>query len=89
MARSDEINELIGQPRESLAVEVKDWLDPSIPGHKAKVVKALIALRNFNGGYLLIGFDNATMQPSKNLLRLICGTAKMCSFAHMTCTFDR
>jgi len=67
MARSDEVNALISQPRESLAVEVKDWLDMSVPSHTAKIVKAVIALRNFNGGYLLIGFDNATMQPSKNL----------------------
>src|ERR1700734_3610230 len=66
MAISDDIRALIVQPRESLTVEVKNWLDLNDSAHKAKIIKGLIALRNFNGGYLLIGFDDPTMQPSKN-----------------------
>ncbi len=57
---------LIQQPKESLAIELKAWIDPdSIPG-KSKIVKAALALRNNNGGHLLIGFDNATGEPSAN-----------------------
>ena len=66
MAISDDIRALVAQPRESLAVEVKNWLDLSDSAHKAKIIKALIALRNFNGGYLILGFDDPTMQPSQN-----------------------
>jgi hypothetical protein len=66
MAISDDIRALIVQPRETLTVEVKNWLELSNPAHKAKIIKGLIALRNFNGGYLVIGFDDATMQPSKD-----------------------
>ena len=29
----------------------------------AKLIKAIFAIRNRNGGFLLIGFDNATMKP--------------------------
>jgi hypothetical protein len=37
---------------------LKSWLDPSTPQHKAVIVRAILALRNRNGGQLLIGFSN-------------------------------
>jgi hypothetical protein len=64
MAPSGDTLRLVEQPREALAVEVKDWLDVKILSHQAKIVKAVMALRNHNGGFLLIGFDK-NMQPSK------------------------
>lgn len=51
-------------PRESLAVELKDWFEPGTPEGQAKIVRACIAMRNRNGGYVFIGFDNNTAQPN-------------------------
>ncbi|MFL9897907.1 putative DNA binding domain-containing protein [Paraburkholderia fungorum] len=48
---------------ESFSVEVKSWFDPTSPEGKSKLVKAAIALRNNNGGRLVIGFDDNTMAP--------------------------
>lgn len=53
-----DLNEFLKAPRESLNIELKSWIDPSTPEGKAKIVKAAIALRNFNGGYLGIGISN-------------------------------
>lgn len=55
--------QLIEQPRESLAVELKRWISPNESKGIAKIAKAAIALRNFNGGYLVIGYDDKTLEP--------------------------
>ncbi|MCK9374983.1 MAG: ATP-binding protein [Syntrophobacterales bacterium] len=56
------IQELIERPGESLSVELKRWIDPDTTEGKAKIVKTVLALRNHGGGYLVIGFDNATLE---------------------------
>ncbi len=56
-------DEIVAHPVESLNVELKTWLDLQDDAHAAKLVKALFALRNRNGGYLVIGFDDTTLQP--------------------------
>jgi hypothetical protein len=53
---------LIDHPSESLPVEIKGWLDLKTPEHQAKVAKACMALRNLNGGHLILGIDNGTMK---------------------------
>jgi hypothetical protein len=58
------IRELLAQPSESLNVEIKRWLDPDHHVGAAKIVKALFGLRNRNGGVLIFGFDNKTLQPN-------------------------
>lgn len=58
-----QIARLIAQPSEGPNVEVKTWIDPRLPDGIAKLVKAMFALRNRNGGFLLIGFDDASRQP--------------------------
>jgi hypothetical protein len=58
-----QINELISRPAESLNVEIKSWINPDDPHGIAKIARAALALRNRNGGYLLIGFDDKTLQP--------------------------
>lgn len=60
---ASDAKKLIEQLSESLSVEVKRWIDPDTAEGKAKIARAAIALRNFNGGYLVIGFDNDTMEP--------------------------
>ena len=60
------IQQLIERPSESLSVEIKRWIDPDQQDGTAKIVRAALALRNHGGGYLIIGFDNETLQPDKN-----------------------
>lgn len=59
------IKDLVERPQESLSVEVKRWINPDSPEGIAKIVKGAIALRNFGGGYFVIGFDNETLMPDK------------------------
>jgi hypothetical protein len=57
------VDNLVMRPSETREVEIKAWIDLGTPDGKAKVLTAALALRNFNGGYLVIGFDNNTLQP--------------------------
>ena len=57
------IQELVEHLAESLNVEVKTWISPDDQNEAAKIVRAVFALRNRNGGFLVIGFDNKTLQP--------------------------
>jgi hypothetical protein len=59
----DEINGLIERPSEGLNVEIKGWVDPSSREGTNKIIKATLALRNRNGGFLLFGFDNGSLLP--------------------------
>ena len=58
------IRELLARPSESLNVEIKRWFDPDQEIGAAKIVKAVFALRNRNGGVLILGFDNKTLEPN-------------------------
>jgi hypothetical protein len=60
------IQALVERPGESLSVEIKRWIDPDQDDGKAMIVRAALALRNHGGGYLVIGFDNKTLEPDKN-----------------------
>ncbi|MEY9199437.1 hypothetical protein ABIA16_004616 [Sinorhizobium fredii] len=55
---------LVNAPAEALNVEIKRWISPSEPAGIAKIAIACMALRNRNGGYLIIGFDNNTLEPT-------------------------
>ncbi len=57
--RSD-LQPLISEPREDLAVEYKNWLNLDQEKDKAKIAKACIALANHGGGFLVLGFDEQT-----------------------------
>lgn len=63
---SNRIQELVDNPSESLSVELKRWINPDKDQGIAKIVKAAIALRNHGGGYMVIGFDNATLEPDQD-----------------------
>ena len=60
------IQALVDRPSESLSIELKRWIDPDQPEGKAKIVKAALALRNYGGGYLVIGFDDNTHEPDQD-----------------------
>jgi hypothetical protein len=57
------IDALVANPSESLNVETKRWIDPTQTAGIEKIVKGAIALRNRNGGYFVVGFDNDTVAP--------------------------
>ncbi|MGI8481268.1 MAG: ATP-binding protein [Chthoniobacterales bacterium] len=65
-AREEHLLSLVERPRESMAVELKDWFDPRDPQGIAKIVRTLLALRNQNGGFLVIGVNNDTLQRTKS-----------------------
>jgi hypothetical protein len=56
-AHDQRLSELVAFPREDLNIELKGWLSPSDETDRANIAKALLALANTGGGYLLIGFD--------------------------------
>jgi hypothetical protein len=57
------LDDLLANPSESLNFEIKRWINPDDPDGIAKIARATIAIWNRNGGYLLIGFDDKTLQP--------------------------
>jgi hypothetical protein len=58
-----QLESLTRNPREELGVELKGWLDLSQGEHRADLAKALMALTNHGGGYVLLGYDDATREP--------------------------
>jgi hypothetical protein len=57
------LQELVANPIEGLNVELKRWLNPEEDLGIAKIVRACFAIRNRNGGYVVIGFDDKTLLP--------------------------
>jgi hypothetical protein len=53
---SPRLLELLRNPAEDLAFEIKDWLNLGDNAHKALLAQALIALANHGGGAVLIGY---------------------------------
>lgn len=62
-ANASTIEELVQFPRESLATELKTWINPDVLAEAARIVKACLAMRNQDGGFILIGFNNQTGAP--------------------------
>lgn len=59
----DELQAWLQRPTETLQRELKSWVGITTPVDKALVARALIALRNRNGGVLAFGFDDKTLLP--------------------------
>lgn len=57
MSRRDELEAALLAPNEDLSFEYISWLDLSSNHGKATLAKAVIALANANGGYVVIGYD--------------------------------
>ena len=60
-ADQSRIDELLARLSESLTVEVKRWVSTDEPQGLSKIVRGALALRNRNGGYFVIGFDDKTL----------------------------
>jgi hypothetical protein len=57
-SRSDaDLQELLARPREALDIEVKNWLDMKDANHRADLAKAIIAIANHGGGFVVMGLD--------------------------------
>lgn len=50
-----ELEQLLTNPNEGLAIEHKSWLNLEDNGDKAKIAKAAIALANYGGGIIVFG----------------------------------
>lgn len=52
------LSELLDNPREDLHIEIKGWLDlRSCDSHQAILAKAVMAIANFGGGYIILGMQ--------------------------------
>jgi predicted HTH transcriptional regulator len=60
-----EIQDLVDNPRETLEIELKQWLDLSAPIDRANTARHLCALANYGGGYLIFGIrDDLSLDPT-------------------------
>lgn len=62
-ASQEYIDGLVRDLRERLSIEVKGWIDPGSDAGQAKIVRGCIALRNQDGGFFVVGFEDGTWQP--------------------------
>lgn len=58
-----ELSEILMGASERLNLEFKGWLDLGDPASRAKIIKGAIAMRNRNGGLIVIGINNKTGVP--------------------------
>src|SRR5262245_31939446 len=56
----EDLVRLLASPREAYDMELKCWIDPATTHGEILIARALLALRNNDGGFLVIGFDNKT-----------------------------
>lgn len=66
MLEEKQLRQLVDFPHEDLNVEVKGWLDLDREEDRANLAKAIIAIANSGGGYVLCGFrdDNGRWVPA-------------------------
>jgi hypothetical protein len=62
----NKIDNLVTAPSEGLSVEIKRWIDPDKPDGIAKIIKAVFAIRNRNGGFVVVGFEDETLLPDES-----------------------
>ena len=53
-----DLTDLVDNPRETLNIELKSWLDLSEGVNKANIARHIAALCNNGGGYLVFGFQD-------------------------------
>ncbi len=65
VVRTD-LMDLVDYPRETLDIELKEWIDLSDKVAQAKLAKHIAALANHGGGYLVFGFcDDESVAPNR------------------------
>ncbi|HEX2816919.1 MAG TPA: RNA-binding domain-containing protein [Phenylobacterium sp.] len=66
---ASQLESLIVNPREDLAIEIKSWLDLSSPAHCATLAKAALAIANHGGGFIVVGLretSDGQFEPDPN-----------------------
>ncbi len=60
------LQDLLAYPQEDLNTELKSWLDLTSEDDRANLAQALLALSNFGGGYVILGFseNGGVWQPA-------------------------
>ena len=67
---SSDLQDLVDNPRETLEIELKNWLSLDDDSTRSKLAKHIAALANHGGGYIVFGFnDDLTVDANvpKNL----------------------
>jgi hypothetical protein len=61
------LKDLLSRAHEDLDTELKGWLNLSSEEHKANLAQAILALANYGGGFVLIGFTkkNGSWEPEE------------------------
>lgn len=63
---SSDLTDLVDYPRETLDIELKQWIDLKDGVFRAKLARHIAALANHGGGYLIFGFcDDLSRAPSR------------------------
>ncbi len=63
----DHLQQLVDTPSERRNVEYKRWIDPADDHDKGLIVRACLAMRNNNGGYLVVGFNDDGSPDTENV----------------------
>lgn len=61
-----DLQTLVENPRESLEIEVKNWIDLKDNVVRANIARHIAALANHGGGHLIFGFKDQTLEPNPN-----------------------
>ena len=66
---SEDLKDLVENPRENLEIELKEWLDIGKREAQAKLARHICALANCGGGYIVFGFtdDRAPQDAPEDL----------------------
>lgn len=64
----EDLSDLVNNPRETLEIELKNWVELKDPVVRANVARHMAALSNHGGGYLVFGIrDDLTIDPDRPL----------------------
>lgn len=63
----EQLRAILADPRESLGVELKRWIEPAAPESVAKIARGCLALRNNNGGVFVVGFTDEGKPDGENI----------------------
>lgn len=67
LPNQERLQDLLLYPREDLDTEFKDWLDLSLEKDKANLAKALLAIANHGGGYVVLGYKQKEGKLEANI----------------------
>jgi hypothetical protein len=69
MPLTDELEQLLAEPNETLSAEYKSWLNLREMGDRARLAKAAIALANHGGGVIVLGMRAQSGGPLESVKR--------------------